>query len=66
MHLTSVRLHALGQHQKDIFIGASDIPLLGRATFTISGRTYEVCLRFGKEFAYLRADLGYRTLGRLR
>lgn len=34
--------------------------------FTISGRTYEVCLRCGKEFAYLRADLGYRTLGRPR
>lgn len=34
--------------------------------FTISGRTYEVCLRCGKQFAYFRADLGYRTLGHPR
>jgi len=26
--------------------------------FTLSGRTYEVCLDCGKQFAYVRADLG--------
>jgi len=26
--------------------------------FTLSGRTYEVCLVCGKQFAYIRADLG--------
>jgi hypothetical protein len=26
--------------------------------FTLSGQTYEVCLDCGKQFAYVRADLG--------
>ena|SRR5215467_10143266 len=26
--------------------------------FTLSGRTYEVCLECGKQFAYCRVDLG--------
>jgi hypothetical protein len=26
--------------------------------FTLSGRTYEVCLDCGKQFAYVRVDLG--------
>ena len=31
--------------------------------FTLSGRTYEVCLSCGKEFAYARVDFG-RSLPR--
>jgi hypothetical protein len=29
--------------------------------FTLSGRTYEVCLDCGKQFAYVRADLGQQS-----
>ena len=31
--------------------------------FTISGRTYEVCLDCGKQFAYARVDFRHSALG---
>ena len=31
--------------------------------FTISGRTYEVCLDCGKQFAYARVDFQHNALG---
>jgi hypothetical protein len=34
--------------------------------FTISGRTYEVCLDCGKQFAYARVDFQHSALGRTR
>jgi hypothetical protein len=32
--------------------------------FTLSGWTYEVCLDCGKQFPYVRADLGHLHPGR--
>jgi hypothetical protein len=32
--------------------------------FTISGRTYEVCLDCGKQFAYARVDFQHSALAR--
>jgi len=34
--------------------------------FTISGRTYEVCLDCGKQFAYARVDFQHSALGGTR
>jgi hypothetical protein len=34
--------------------------------FTISGRTYEVCLDCGKQFAYARVDFRHNALGGTR
>ncbi len=34
--------------------------------FTISGRTYEVCLDCGKQFAYTRVDFQHSAVGGTR
>jgi hypothetical protein len=34
--------------------------------FTISGRTYEVCLDCGKQFAYVRVNFQHSALGGTR